>query len=276
MTDTLIVVQSLPAQTIEVSTQAPSTGGASGAIAATTLSASGAVSGAGFSGFAAKSDTHYIGTTAVALNRASGALALTGVSIDGTAAGNVTPTTLNNGTLPVSATTLSATTTGKVGTTLAVGGATPSASGVGITFPAVQSVSSDANTLDDYEEGTWTPILNFGGGSTGITYAAQVGEYTKVGRSVTFKCQITLTSKGSSMGNASVAGLPFGSVGNLTTGSTRIEGMAVGLVQPIQILIGVTSVSFRFEKIVSGSFAILTDADFSGTCVLFVNGTYFA
>ena len=44
-------------------------------------------------------------------------------------------------------------------TTIGVGGATPSTSGSGITFPATASASSNANTLDDYEEGTWTPTL---------------------------------------------------------------------------------------------------------------------
>ena len=52
---------------------------------------------------------------------------------------------------------------------LGLGGAIPS-SGTGITFPATQSASSNANTLDDYEEGTWTPTVTFGGASVGITY----------------------------------------------------------------------------------------------------------
>jgi hypothetical protein len=47
----------------------------------------------------------------------------------------------------------------KFPTTIGVGGATPSASGSGISFPATQSASSDANTLDDYEEGTFTPTI---------------------------------------------------------------------------------------------------------------------
>jgi hypothetical protein len=53
----------------------------------------------------------------------------------------------------------------------------------GITFPATQSASSDANTLDDYEEGTWTPSQqNFSvSGTTTIT-----GTYTKIGRVVYF------------------------------------------------------------------------------------------
>jgi hypothetical protein len=48
---------------------------------------------------------------------------------------------------------------------MGVGGATPSASGAGITFPADQSIlgaSTNANTLDDYEEGTWTGTLTGG------------------------------------------------------------------------------------------------------------------
>jgi hypothetical protein len=74
-------------------------------------------------------------------------------------------------------------TTPIVATTMGVGGATPATSGAGITFPATQSASSDANTLDDYEEGTWTPTtagLTVNSGS--VTWT---GKYTKVGRLVT-------------------------------------------------------------------------------------------
>ena len=95
-------------------------------------------------------------------------------------------------------------------TTIGVGGATASSSGSGISFPATQSASSDANTLDDYEEGTYTPTLSFGGASTGITYDVQTGRYTKVGRLVTVSFTIRLTNKGSSSGDARVS-LPFSS-----------------------------------------------------------------
>jgi hypothetical protein len=49
----------------------------------------------------------------------------------------------------------------KFPTTIGVGDATPSASGSGISFPATQSASTNANTLDDYEEGTWTPTIGW-------------------------------------------------------------------------------------------------------------------
>lgn len=64
-------------------------------------------------------------------------------------------------------------------------------------------------TVEDYEEGTWTPTLTFGGGSTGITYSEQSGKYLKIGQLVFVKSRITLTSKGSSTGQALVTGLPF-------------------------------------------------------------------
>ena len=68
-------------------------------------------------------------------------------------------------------------------TTIGVGGATPSTSGSGISFPATQSASSDANTLDDYEEGTWTP--NQGNGLILVGAFSSAGYYTKIGNVVT-------------------------------------------------------------------------------------------
>jgi hypothetical protein len=91
-------------------------------------------------------------------------------------------------------------------TTIGVGGATPSTSGSGITFPATQSASTDVNTLDDYEEGTWTPTDQSGAGLTLTAYP--VGRYTKIGRLVHVQCQISYptTANGSS---ALIGGLPF-------------------------------------------------------------------
>jgi len=94
-------------------------------------------------------------------------------------------------------------------TTIGVGGATPSTSGSGITFPATASASSNANTLDDYEEGTWTPTV---GGTA--TYSTQAGSYTKVGRLVTVTFNITISVLGTGSATT-VEGLPFAAVGGL-------------------------------------------------------------
>ena len=84
----------------------------------------------------------------------------------------------------------------------------------------------DANLLDDYEEGTWTPSFTFGNGNSGQSYSYQVGKYTKIGHRVFLTCYICLTNKGSSTGTARIAGLPFTAVnvtGNYVTGSFWIN-----------------------------------------------------
>jgi hypothetical protein len=102
--------------------------------------------------------------------------------------------------------------TPRVTTTLGVGNATPATSGAGITFPATKSPSSDANTLDDYEEGTWTPSL---GGTA--TYTSRFGTYTKVGNLVTVLFLVRVNSIGTGA-TAYVNGLPFIPV-NMSSGT---------------------------------------------------------
>ena len=99
---------------------------------------------------------------------------------------------------------------------LALQGASTSANGVGITFPATQSASSNANTLDDYEEGTWTPTL---GGTS--TYSIQAGTYVKVGKVVTAWFDISISAMGTGRTNASITTLPFAS-----RASSYPQGMA--------------------------------------------------
>jgi hypothetical protein len=111
-------------------------------------------------------------------------------------------------TVPAVSATMATLTTPSFATTIGVGGATPAASGAGITFPATQSASSDANTLDDYEEGTFTPTL-FGNTTAGTTtYTSQAGVYTKIGRQVTVTVFIT-ASAATGTGELRIGNLPF-------------------------------------------------------------------
>ena len=71
-----------------------------------------------------------------------------------------------------------------------------------ITFPGTQAASTNANTLDDYEEGTWTPACS------GSTVGSANGFYTKIGRVCYISLSFSLTAIGS--GNPSqISGLPF-------------------------------------------------------------------
>lgn len=78
-----------------------------------------------------------------------------------------------------------------------------------VKFPAAQNASSNANTLDDYERGTWTPVVGGSGGTSGQTYSGQVGTYVKVGRLVVAQYYTALTAKGTITGTVQLQGLPF-------------------------------------------------------------------
>jgi hypothetical protein len=66
-----------------------------------------------------------------------------------------------------------------------------------------------ANALDDYEEGTWTPVIGGSGGESGQSYTNQIGLYTKVGKIVTASFLCILSAKGTITGDVRIKGLPF-------------------------------------------------------------------
>lgn len=77
-----------------------------------------------------------------------------------------------------------------------------------IAFPAVQSASANVNTLDDYEEGTFTPTIA-GATTAGLgTYTSQVGTYTKIGNMVFFSMFVVWTAH-TGTGGILVSALPF-------------------------------------------------------------------
>jgi hypothetical protein len=113
-------------------------------------------------------------------------------------------------------------------TTISVGNATPSASGAGITFPATQSASSDVNTLDDYEEGTWEP--NQGTGLTVVGTFSSSGTYTKVGRLVTVVANYSATTTVAiAAGGVLSTNLPFTVIAGVDSpGTIYVFGAAGG------------------------------------------------
>lgn len=124
--------------------------------------------------------------------------------------------------------------------------------------------------LSVYEEGTFTPVLTFGGGSTGITYTTQTGKYTKIGNRVYFNITIDLSSKGSSAGGATISGLPF-TVAEATVTATFINNIsAVGTIP--QFLANSTVVDLYYQS--TGSNAQYTNGNFNNNSSVLISGTY--
>jgi len=89
----------------------------------------------------------------------------------------------------------------------------------GFQFPATQVPSADVNNLDDYEEGSWTPVL-YGTTTTGTpTYSTQNGTYVKIGKMVFARCYVVLSNIGGAVGGIRVSGLPFTNQSSLSSGN---------------------------------------------------------
>jgi len=97
-------------------------------------------------------------------------------------------------------------------------------SGLGIDFSATSdgSGTTTSELLDDYEEGTWTPVFNGTTGNPTLTYSSGYpwGKYTKIGNLVTIAFELRTTARSGGSGNISITGLPF------TPPSSQFTGIA--------------------------------------------------
>lgn len=150
-------------------------------------------------------------------------------------------------------------------------------------FPATQVPSADANTLDDYEEGTWTPNFTFvTPGNLTKVFSFQQGFYTKIGRMVNFSFGLVTSTftHTTASGNLSITGLPFATLNNSNYRSyTSLLFQGVTKANYTQ-LIG-THLGNSTELLVQASgsaqtVVTLTPADTptGGTLVLAGTGTY--
>lgn len=195
--------------------------------------------------YAGIAQVHYVGTTAIPANRASAAQTLNGVSIDGTAQNQ------SGGTV--------AATTGSFSGLI-------SANGGQIKFPATQNSSSDPNTLDDYEEGTWTPYV---GGTA--TYNPSPAIYVKIGRSVTISFALSVIAIGTGS-TYQISGLPFSSIAStpLASGPLFFSNAGVAVTSLIGVIYSssnlVTTVGLTAASVsVSTITAIASGTNISGS-----------
>jgi hypothetical protein len=163
---------------------------------------------------------------------------------------------------------------------IGVGNTAPTTSGAGITFPATQSASTNANTLDDYEEGTWTPTI-FGSSVSGSqTYSTRYGGYTKIGRLVTLSFMCQLATKGTIAGDISLSNLPFSTNsdndvarygrGNIGFVNLATNWVSLGTTNDTNI----SSVGLTGIKTAAASLVYLTASDLSDSSLVYGSIVY--
>jgi hypothetical protein len=162
----------------------------------------------------------------------------------------------------------------------ALGGVAGAGTLTKVTFPATQVASADANTLDDYEEGTWTPAIQGTSVAGTQTYAVLVGRYTKIGNMVYVTCYIQMSAKdAATSGDIRIVGLPFTSA---NTGSLY-QPLAVGMwsfdLDANYTYVGAQTVpnTTQIELAQSGdnqTVATLDDANLLAASVITLSGCY--
>jgi hypothetical protein len=158
---------------------------------------------------------------------------------------------------------------------ISVGGATATTSGTGITFPATQSASSNANTLDDYEEGTWTATLvSSGGGAVTLTTTAK---YVKVGNLVFVSVESYNNSlSGLSAGGLTITGLP--AVCNTDSPALAYFDIAGAILPSVTSVLAYaansTNITLFLSQSTSANIAQLQKSDFNSNVSIRFNGTY--
>jgi len=137
--------------------------------------------------------------------------------------------------------------------------------------------SAAANALDDYEEGTWSMGIAFGGASVGVTYSYRTGTYTKIGRQVTVNGLLVLSNKGTSTGTATITGLPFTIANNVSNyGGASLYFYNVSFANQFQGhgTINATTVDLR-EITEAGTVSNINDGNFVNNSEIIISLTYF-
>jgi hypothetical protein len=152
--------------------------------------------------------------------------------------------------------------------TAAVLGGTTDVSGGQLKFPAAQSASADANTLDDYEEGSWTPSI---GGTA--TYSFQVGRYTKIGNMVAIQMDLQITAIGTGSTTA-ITGLPFAPALNASLAVSNFASSATNITALMARIVA-TGTTIDLLSTTAAQASVASNAIFGNSARVMLSGIYF-
>lgn len=148
-------------------------------------------------------------------------------------------------------------------------------------------VASGSGSLADHEIGinkitggttgsfnnAFTPGITFGGAAVGLTYSSRSGTYQRVGDTIRFQISIALSAKGSSTGTVRITGLPIVSNSASNSFSINLDAMA-SMSGHVYVAMDSGASLLRIHHHQTGTSAELTDANFTDTTTLTINGTY--
>lgn len=120
---------------------------------------------------------------------------------------------------------------------------------------------------------SWTPVMNFGGSTSGITYSTQTGSYVKIGKFIIAELNIVLTSTGAASGSATITGLPFAAAGTGVAVASIWNYASVSGSYPVGSISG-TTISLTVSPINGGTPNTSSQATLGGSAQLKMTCTY--
>ena len=128
--------------------------------------------------------------------------------------------------------------------------------------------NTDSNTLEDYEEGTWTPAVTVGSNTTGT------GNYKKIGGVVFLRGYVTGFTNSSNNESLYISGLPFTTANNQAAGSAMWENINDDFKFDI-VYVRASDSRIEFFFSASGNYAELRHIHLDGsTAGVHFNATY--
>jgi len=142
----------------------------------------------------------------------------------------------------------------------------------------VSQVNANAQTIIT-GLGTFTPIVAFGGGSTGVTYAFRVGNYIRVGNMIFFALDALLSNKGSDTGTLTIAGLPIvcsaaWCPGGVKAGAVGVSNVTFAGKYLVANVVPSTDQMDVFNVPSAGVFTVLTDTNVANNSEFYATGFY--
>ena len=149
-------------------------------------------------------------------------------------------------------------------------------SNAGVVFNNSSALTN--STLNDYETGTFTPNLAFGGGSSGMTYSIQTGSYVKIGRLVFVSVNIQLTALGSSTGASTITNLPFTALSGNAYGAGLSLAYSNGMQYQSGYAMWITNGTnvINFNQLGVNGTSVYNQGNFTNSSVFQISGCYYA
>lgn len=165
--------------------------------------------------------------------------------------------------------------TNKTLTAPAIGAATGTSLNLSGLTASAAVVTDGSKNLASAVPTSWTPVLQFGGGTTGLTYTTQIGDYIQIGKAIIADWRIVINNIGSSTGAATISGLPANQAGS-ARGSSSVSYCAglTGLTSSLTCRIDGGSAIIRPSVTASTGISDITNANFANGCEICGTAVY--